>query len=74
MSVDRGRPEVSAIRSNRRDQPITDIGWLRASSATAVARMSGAIRGITANENAGIPDVAALIQATLAKRFSADDF
>jgi hypothetical protein len=27
MSVDRGRPEVSAIRSNRRDQPITDVGY-----------------------------------------------
>jgi hypothetical protein len=26
MSVDRGRPEVSAMRSNRRDQPITDVG------------------------------------------------
>jgi hypothetical protein len=25
MSVDRGRPEVSAIRSNRRDQPLTDL-------------------------------------------------
>jgi hypothetical protein len=25
MSVDRGRPEVSAIRSTRRDQPLTDV-------------------------------------------------
>jgi hypothetical protein len=25
MSVDRGRPEVSAIRSNRREQPKSDI-------------------------------------------------
>jgi hypothetical protein len=24
MSVDRGRPEVSGIRSTRRDQPLTD--------------------------------------------------
>jgi hypothetical protein len=28
MSVDRGWPEVSAIRSNRREQPIADIAYL----------------------------------------------
>jgi hypothetical protein len=31
MSGDRGRPEVSAVRSNRRDQPLADVGRLLAS-------------------------------------------
>jgi hypothetical protein len=44
MSIDQGRPEVSVIRSNRRDQPLRDVGRLPATSATVRGQVRGDLR------------------------------